>query len=38
LDLAIEVLPLLEYCNNSNDLKLDAEIDKIKNTFEKYSI
>jgi CheY-like chemotaxis protein len=38
LDLAIEVLPLLEYCNNSYDLKLDKEIDKIKSSLKKYSI
>ena len=38
LDLAIEVLPLLEYCNNTYDLDLDKEIIKIKNSFKKYSI
>ncbi len=38
LDLAIEVLPLLEYCNKTYDLKLKTEIDKIKNSFKKYSI
>jgi len=38
LDSAIEVLPLLEYCNNTFDLALDVEIDKIKSSFKKYSI
>jgi len=38
LDLAIEVLPLLEYCNNTYDLNLNKEIDKIKKSFNKYSI
>lgn len=38
LDLAIEVLPLLEYCNNTFDLELGSEIDNIKRSFEKYSI
>lgn len=38
LDHAIEVLPLLEYCNKTYDLKLDAEINKIKSAFKKYSI
>lgn len=38
LDHAIEVLPLLEYCNKTYDLNLSVEIDKIKNVFKKYSI
>jgi two-component system cell cycle response regulator len=38
LDLAIEVLPLLEYCNNKYDLELDVELNIIKNSFKKYSI
>ena len=38
LDLAIEVLPLLEYCNKANDIGLDKEIEKIKDAFKKYSI
>jgi len=38
LDHAIEVLPLLEYCNKTYDLNLGTEIDKIKSAFEKYSI
>lgn len=38
LDHAIEVLPLLEYCNNTYNLGLDSEIDKIKSSFKKYSI
>ena len=38
LDLAIEVLPLLEYCNNTYDMDLDKEIDKINKSFKKYSI
>lgn len=38
LDLAIEVLPLLEYCNNTFDLDLDLEMDKIKRSLKKYSI
>ena len=38
LDHAIEVLPLLEYCNVTYHLGLDSEIDKIKNSFKKYSI
>lgn len=38
LDHAIEVLPLLEYCNGTYNLGLDSEIDKIKNSFKKYSI
>ena len=38
LDHAIEVLPLLEYCNATYNLGLDSEIDKIKSSFKKYSI
>ncbi len=38
LDHAIEVLPLLEYCNTTYNLELDSEIDKIKSSFKKYSI
>lgn len=38
LDLGIEVLPLLEYCNNTYDMGLDKEIDVIKKSFLKYSI
>ena len=38
LDHAIEVLPLLEYCNVTYHLGLDSEIDKIKNSFKRYSI
>ena len=38
VDLAIEVLPLLDYCNKTFDLKLDSEMDKIKSTLQKYSI
>lgn len=38
LDHAIEILPLLEYCNTSYNLGIDSEIDKIKSAFKKYSI
>ena len=38
LDHAIEVLPLLEYCNTTYNLGLDSEMDKIKSSFKKYSI
>jgi len=38
VDLAIEVLPLLDYCNEAFELKLDSEMEKIKSTLKKYSI
>ena len=38
LDLAIELLPLLDYCNKTFELGLASELDKIKSSFEKYSI
>ena len=38
LDLAIEVLPLLEYCNNTYDMNLDKEIALINKSFRKYSL
>ena len=38
LDLAMEVLPLLDYCNDQFELGLNPEIDKIKSAMKKYSI
>lgn len=38
LDLAIEVLPLLEYCNKTYDMDLDKEIALINKSFRKYSL
>ena len=38
LDHAIEVLPLLDYCNKTYNLELDSQIEKIKGAFKKYSI
>lgn len=38
VDLAIEVLPLLDYCNKTFELKLDSEMEKIKSALKKHSI
>lgn len=38
VDLALEVLPLLDYCNKTFELKLDSEIEKIKSSLKKHSI
>lgn len=38
VDLALEVLPLLDYCNETFELKLDSEMDKIKSALKKHSI
>jgi CheY-like chemotaxis protein len=38
LDLAIELLPLLDYCNKTFELGLAPELDKINNAMKKYSI
>ena len=38
VDLALEVLPLLDYCNKTFELKLDPEIEKIKSSLNKHSI
>lgn len=38
LDLAIELLPLLDYCNKTFDLGLAPELDKINTSLKKYSI
>jgi len=38
VDLAIEVLPLLDYCNKTFELKLDPEMEKIKSALKKHSI
>ena len=38
VDLALEVLPLLDYCNKTFELKLDSEMDKIKSALKKHSI
>lgn len=38
LDFAIELLPLLDYCNKTFELGLASELDKIKTSLNKYSI
>jgi CheY-like chemotaxis protein len=38
VDLALEVLPLLDYCNETFDLKLDSEMEKIKSSLKKHTI
>lgn len=38
LDLAIEVLPLLDYCNKTFELGMASELEKIINSLKKYSI
>lgn len=38
VDLALEVLPLMDYCNKTFELKLDSEIEKIKSSLKKHSI
>lgn len=38
LDLAIELLPLLEYCNKKFELGLAPELDKVNSALKKYSI
>ena len=38
LDLAIELLPLLDYCNKTFELGLAPELEKINNAMKKYSI
>lgn len=38
LDLAIELLPLLDYCNKTFELGLTPELDKINSAMKKYSI
>ncbi|MCW8900457.1 MAG: response regulator [Gammaproteobacteria bacterium] len=38
VDLALEVLPLLDYCNKTFELKLDSEMEKIKSALKKHTI
>ena len=38
LDLAIELLPLLDYCNKTFELGVASELEKIINSLKKYSI